>query len=460
MAKLETPDICILGAGSAGLSVAAGTSQMGAPTMLVEKALMGGDCLNYGCVPSKSLIAASRALASSGDVDNFAEVRRAIDRAIQTIQPHDSRERFEGLGVQVVNGEAKFLNETDLEVLGDRVRARRYVVATGSKPAVPLVPGLSDVPYLTNETIFSLQERPSHLVIIGGGPIGCELGQAFRRLGASVTIVELGLILAKEDPELVDVVRKHLIDDGIDLRENVQVTQLNGCGSVTIRDPEGDATINGSHVLVAAGRVPSTDGLGLDAAGIQYSKAGIEVDRRLRTSNRRVFALGDVIGPPQLTHSASYQAGIVIRNALFRLPSKVSYQAMPRVTYTDPELAAVGLSEEQARSEGHMIETLNWRFDSVDRAIIEGRAEGFAKVVVDKRGRILGAAIVGPQAGELIFTWTMAIQNRLKIRSVAETISAYPTLSDVNKRGAGSYFAPRLFSPRTKKLVNFLARFG
>ncbi|MFQ6017318.1 MAG: dihydrolipoyl dehydrogenase family protein [Kiloniellaceae bacterium] len=474
MAKTVTPDLCVLGAGATGLSIAAGAAQMGAETVLVEKGRMGGDCLNYGCVPSKSLLAAGKAakahvLAGRLGVHypppriDYRAVHDHVRGVIAGIAPQDSVERFEGLGVTVIQAAARFVGPREVEAGDARIRARRFVVATGSQPSVPPIPGLERVPYLTNETVFDLTERPEHLIVIGGGPIGCELGQAFRLLGARVSIVEMNAILPRDDPELVDILRGCLRADGIELVEGVKAVGVEGAeGRVALRiERDGiAASLAGSTLLLAAGRQPTVDNLDLEAAGIDYDDRGIKVDARLRTSNKRVFAAGDVSGGYQFTHMGTYHAGIVIRNALFRLPAKVDTRAMPWVTYTDPELAHVGLSEAAAREAHGRIRVLRWPFAEIDRARTERKTDGLVKAVVTPQGRILGASILGPNAGELIHAWVLARSQGLKIAAMARMIAPYPTLGEASKRAAGSYYAPKLFSARTKWLVRLLSRLG
>jgi pyruvate/2-oxoglutarate dehydrogenase complex dihydrolipoamide dehydrogenase (E3) component len=382
---------------------------------------------------------------------------------IAAIAPHDSQERFEGLGVRVIRAPARFVGAQEIEADGRRIHARRIVVATGSSPALPPIPGLAAVPHLTNETVFDLTERPEHLIVIGGGPIGCELAQAHRRLGAAVTILELFSILPKDDPAAVGVVRDQLRADGIDLREQVEVKAVvrDGNGiALTIEEAGAEQRIVGSHVLVAAGRRANVDGLDLEAAGIAYGPKGIKVDARLRTSNRRAYAIGDVAGGFQFTHVAAHHAGVVIKNALFKLPAKVDDRAVPWVTYTEPELAQVGLTEDLAKEQGVAVQALRWSFAENDRAQAERAMAGFAKALVDRRGRIRGATIVGERAGELIQPWVLAMSAGIKIGAMAQFIAPYPTLGEVSKRAAGSYYTPKLFSERTRKLVRFLMRFG
>ena len=467
-------DICVIGAGSGGLSVAAGASQMGARVVLIERGKMGGDCLNYGCVPSKALIAAGHRAEelrkaevfgikpSVPEVD-FSKVHEHVHTVIGAIEPNDSVERFEGLGVHVIQATGRFTGPREVMAGGVTVRAKFFVVSTGSSAGVPPIPGLSDVPYLTNETVFDLRECPEHLIVIGGGPIGCELAQAHRRLGARVTVLEMFSILARDDPEAAEVVRRQLQREDVKLREGVQIVGVSEETGGVVVDINADGVserINGSHVLVAAGRRPNLDGLNLEAAGIKYSPKGIDVDARLRSSNKRVFAIGDVAGALQFTHVAGYHAGIVIRNALFKLPAKANYKAVPWVTYTDPELANVGLTEDQAKERlSGDIRILRWPFGENDRAQAERKTDGFIKVIADRKGRIHGACIVGPHAGELILPWVLAVDQGLKIGAMASAIAPYPTRSEVTKRAAGSFYTASLFGDRTKKLVRFLLRF-
>jgi pyruvate/2-oxoglutarate dehydrogenase complex dihydrolipoamide dehydrogenase (E3) component len=349
------------------------------------------------------------------------------------------------------------------------VTAKRFVIATGSSPAVPPIPGLASVPYLTNETIFDLAARPEHLIVIGGGPIGAELAQAQRRLGARVSLLEMFKVLGKDDPEVTAIARKRLVEDGVEIHEGIAIKEVAPDGdavAVTIEENGETTRLVGSHLLIAAGRKVNVEGLGLDAAGVAFSPKGVQVDARLRSSNKRIFAIGDAalvdgLGGYQFTHVAGYHAGIVIRNALFMLPAKVNYAALPWVTFTDPEIAHVGLTEAQAREKyGDRVRALTWPFAENDRAQAERATEGLVKAVVGPRGRILGASIVGRHAGELLQPWGLAIGQGLKIGALANMIAPYPTLGEVNKRVAGSYYTASLFGPRTRKLVRFLLWFA
>ena len=450
-------DLCVIGAGSGGLSIAAGAVQMGASVILIEQSRMGGECLNTGCVPSKALLAA----AARGD--DFAAAYDHMRGAIAAIEPHDSVERFRGLGVHVVLGKARFVAPRFLEVGDTSVTARRFIVATGSAPVVPSIPGLDSVPYLTNETLFDSAPEPSHLLVLGGGPVGVEMSQAFRRLGAEVTLIEKRRVLGRDDPELAAIVRASLIADGVTIHEETPITAVEADGegvALTCGSNDTNLRLTGSHLLVAAGRRPKIEGLGLEKAGVALSDGVPLVDSRLRTTNKRIFAVGDVVGPYRFTHTASYQARIVITNALFRLPARVRYDAVPWVTYTDPELAHVGLSEAEARAKGQEVRILRFPFAENDRAIAEGATTGLIKVMATRRGRVLGASIVGSHAGELILPWVLALKYRLGVGKLAQAIVPYPTLSEVSARAAGSFHTPTLFSPRTKRLVRMLARLG
>jgi pyruvate/2-oxoglutarate dehydrogenase complex dihydrolipoamide dehydrogenase (E3) component len=464
------PDLCVIGAGSGGLAVAAGAAQMGASVVLIERGRMGGDCLNYGCVPSKSLLAASKfsnAWRRSAELGigygppqvDFAAVADSVARVIARLAPNDSVERFEGLGVRVIRAAARFVDRRTIRAGDSMVRPRRFVIATGSAPVVPPIPGLDRVPFFTNETVFANRTAPSHLIVIGGGPVGIELAQAHRGLGAAVTVIDAGPLLPHDDPELAALLARHLSEDGIALRPSVAVAAIEQARSeiaVTLATGE---RIAGSHLLVAAGRRPNLAALDLPAAGVAANAAGIVVDRRLRTTNHRAFAIGDAAGGPQFTHIALYHAGIVIRNALFRLPARVDYRALPWVTYTDPELAQAGLSEAAARAMGP-VQVLRWSFGDNDRAHTERDTAGEVKIITSRRGRILGATILGAAAGDLILPWALAISQRLKIGAMANLIVPYPTRGEAGKRAAGSYYTPSLFTPRTRRLVRLLAHFG
>ncbi|MFN3661528.1 dihydrolipoyl dehydrogenase family protein [Yoonia sp.] len=466
-----TTDICIIGAGSAGLSVAAGAVQMGAKVVLIEGHKMGGDCLNYGCVPSKALIASAKQAyamehgaplgiaAAKAQVD-YAAAKDHIADVIATIAPVDSVERFEGLGVQVIQDFARFISRTEVQAGDTIVTARRFVVATGSGPLVPPIPGLADVTYYTNETLFDLREKPNHLIIIGGGPIGMEMAQAHRRLGCDVTVIEGAQALGKDDPETAAIVLNRLRDEGVRLIEDAHASRVSSKDNlITVHTPKGD--IAGSHLLIAVGRKVNVEKLDLDKAGVAHDTKGLKVGTNLRSvTNRRVYAAGDVAGGLHFTHVAGYHASVLIRSLVLGLPSRQRTDHIPWATYTDPELAQVGLTEAQAKKKfGTKLEVIRTDFHHNDRLIAERKANGLIKVMV-VRGRPVGVSIAGPMAGELIAVWAMAIANRMKMSAIATTVLPYPTVNEVNKRAAGAYFSPRLFeNPIVKRVVGLVQRF-
>jgi pyruvate/2-oxoglutarate dehydrogenase complex dihydrolipoamide dehydrogenase (E3) component len=469
--KKINADVLVIGAGSGGLSVAAGAAQMGADVVLLEGHKMGGDCLNYGCVPSKALIASGKAAyaqrhsAQYGVTDakgaaDYAAAKDHVADVIAQIAPVDSQERFEGFGVNVIREFGTFLSPTEVKAGDTVIAARRIVIATGSAPFVPPIPGLADVPYETNETLFELREKPDHLLIIGGGPIGLEMAQAHVRLGCKVTVIEGDKALGKDDPELADVVLAALREEGVDIQEDAMAEAISGtAGAIEVKAKDG-RVFKGSHLLVAVGRKANTERLNLEVAGIRTTRTGIEVDASLRTSNRKVYAIGDAAGGLQFTHVAGYHAGVIIRSMLFGLPSKAKTSHIPWATYTDPELSQVGMTEAQARKEhGIKLEVVRFDYAHNDRAIAERKTKGFIKVMVVK-GRPVGVSIVGYQAGELINLWALALANRMKMSQIAAMVAPYPTIGEVNKRAAGAYFSPRLFdSPTVKRVVGYVQRY-
>lgn len=452
MNRIKT-DICVIGAGSGGLSVAAGAVQMGASVVLLEGHKMGGDCLNYGCVPSKALLHAGHS-GMGWDVSHDH-----VRETIATIAPHDSVERFEGLGVKVIRDFGKFISRNEVQAGDTIIQARRFVIATGSAPFVPPIPGLDQVPHLTNEQIFDLDNKPDHLLIIGGGPIGLEMAQAHRRLGCEVTVIEGAKALGKDDPEMAAQVLTALRDEGIAIEEEALAAGVRGRdGAIEVEVKDG-RVFKGSHLLVAVGRSPNIRNLGLEHAGVETNRAGVVVDDGLRTTNRKIYAIGDVAGGLQFTHVAGYHAGIIIRSMLFGLPSKAHTHHIPWATYTSPELAQVGLTEAQAKDHhGDRVEVARFDFAGNDRAIATGQAKGLIKVMVVK-GRPVGVSIVGPGAGEMITLWSLALANKLKMSQIAGMIAPYPTMAEVSKRAAGAYFSPRLFdNPTVKRVVGFVQR--
>jgi pyruvate/2-oxoglutarate dehydrogenase complex dihydrolipoamide dehydrogenase (E3) component len=464
-------DLCIIGAGSGGLSFAAGAAQLGLKTVLIEAGEMGGDCLNTGCVPSKALLAAGKRAQAhrkndilgiaphEPDID-YTAVKDHVTDVIATIAPHDSQERFEELGVHVIRAFGQFVDSKTVQAGDQIIKAKRFVIATGSRAFVPPIKDLDESKILTNENIFDLREKPTHLLIIGGGPIGLEMAQAHRRLGCEVSVFDMGKILPRDDQKNVEIIRNALIKEGINLYEDFAIDSIvhNDNGNEIHGKNHGESfVINGSHILVAAGRAVNTNGLNLDKAGVEFDRRGVKVNDKLQSSKKHIYAIGDVAGGPQFTHVAGYHAGLLIKQICFKIPAKIDYSALPWVTYTHPELAQVGLTEQVARDQyGDSIKVTEWKFDGNDRAIAEKTTNGQARVITDKKGRVLGASIVGPQAGELISIWGLAITQKLKLSAITSTIAAYPTLGEINKRAAGAFYTPSLFSYKTRKIVRFL----
>ena len=470
MKRIKT-DVLVIGGGSGGLSVAAGASQMGASVTLLEGHKMGGDCLNFGCVPSKALIASGKAAYSQshglqyGVADqkpkvDYAAAKDHVADVIATIAPLDSVERFEGLGVNVIEEYGEFISPTEVKAGDTIITARRVVVSTGSSPLVPPIPGLENVPYETNETLFELREKPKHLLIIGGGPIGMEMAQAHIRLGSKVTVIEGAKALGKDDPELAEVVLNSLRDEGVKIAEDALAAEIRGKAGAIVVEVKDGRVFKGSHLLMAVGRQANIDKLNIEVAGIERTRTGLVVDAGMRTTNRGVYAIGDVAGGLQFTHVAGYHAGVIIRSMLFGLPSKAKTSHIPWATYTDPELSQVGLTEARAKEvHGDKLEVVRFHYSHNDRAIAERKTKGFIKLMVVK-GRPVGASIVGYQAGELINLWALALANKMKMSQIAAMVAPYPTIGEINKRVAGAYFTPRLFdSAAVKRVVGFVQRF-
>ena len=451
MARLEF-DIVVIGGGAGGLVVAAGGASLGAKVALVEKHRLGGDCLWTGCVPSKTLIKSAAvahamrhadrwALAPHDPAPDLANVMERVAAVIRGIEPNDNPERFRSLGVDVILGEGRFVSSDAFEVDGRRLTAKTFVIATGSRPAMPPIPGLAESGALTNETLFDLREDVPHLIVIGGGPIGSEMAQAFRRLGSSVTLVDVGpRILSREDADLAEVVMRRMRDEGVTFHLGASIAKVEGRRGdvrVTLEAKDGgERVVTGTHVLVGAGRKVNHEGLGLDAAGVKVDGGRMVVDERLRTMNPRIYVVGDAAGGYQFTHLAEHHAGIVLRQAIFKLFWTRPSTVVPWCTYTDPELARVGLSEEEAKQKGIAHKVYRFAFDEIDRARAEGETAGFAKLVTDPKGRILGAAIVGPHAGELIAECVLAMSKGMKAGDLSAAIHAYPTLASINRRAA------------------------
>ncbi len=469
-------DIGVLGGGAAGLTVAAGAAQFGAKTVLIEKSdKLGGDCLHYGCVPSKTLIRTAGVWAQARRASDFGlpqlklpkvDLGAVMDRVgsvIAAIQEHDSPERFCRLGAETRFGSPRFVDDHVVEVDGDRVAAKTWVVCTGSGPALPPVDGLADVPHWTNETVFSQRDLPSRLLVLGGGPIGLEMAQAFQRLGTQVTVVEfMGQILGPEDEDVAAVLQERLEGEGMTLLTDTKAVKAESKGStvrLTVAPARGEGeprVLEADALLVATGRRPNVEGLGLEAAGVEFGPKGIPADDRLRTNRKHIYACGDVNGKLPFTHVAGYEGGIALTNAVLHLPRKADYAKVPWCTYTDPEVASVGLNEKRAREEGVEYRVLEEHFVENDRALAEGEPEGKIKVLVDGRGKILGCQIIGAHAGELIHEWIAAVNGGLKLSTLAGAVHVYPTLAEISKRAAGAYYSEKLFSDTTKSVLRFL----
>jgi pyruvate/2-oxoglutarate dehydrogenase complex dihydrolipoamide dehydrogenase (E3) component len=475
------PDICVIGAGAGGLAAAAAAAAFGVNVVLIEKAKMAGAGPHGGSLPAKALLVAAeraqvarngarfgaRAARAGADFaatqGQFAAARAHVRDVLAAAAPQESRERFNGLGVWVVEGGARFTDPATVAVNGFDIRARRFVIATGSSPALPAIPGLADTPHLTDETVFALSDCPRHLIVIGAGSAGLELAQAFRRFGAAVTVLDRAVPLAEDDAECAGIVLDALVREGVAIRSGVEVAQVRRALArvqVDIVTDAGKETIEGTHLLVAAGRRPNVENLDLDSAGIRYDRNGIAVDPRLRTTNKQVYAIGDVTNGHRLTHLANHHAGLVIRHALFRTPVRADRLAVPRVTFTDPELAQVGLNETEARAHCGVIRVLRSPYRENDRALATGATNGHIKIVTDRRGDILGATLVGAGAAENIAAWTLAINQKLNIDAFAGVIVPYPTYAEVGKRAAMTYFTRGLTSPLTRRIIGWLRRFG
>lgn len=470
-------DIGIIGGGAAGLTVTSGAAQLGAKTILIEKEpMLGGDCLHYGCVPSKTLIKSAHIYQSMkraehyglpavtpGPVD-FSKVAAHIKGVIDEIQKHDSVERFSKLGAEVAFGVPRFRDEHLVELEGRTISAKQWVVATGSSPSRPAFPGLESTPYITNKEIFYLDRLPRSLIVLGAGPIAVEMAQAFARLGSQVTVIQRsGQILSREDKDMADLVMANMASEGVDFHLEAAVEEVKDLGDrrqVTIRTASGEIReIQAETLLVALGRSPNVDGLGLEAIDVEFSRRGVVVDKRLRTSQPHIYAPGDVNGAYQFTHAAGYEGGIVITNAIFHLPRKADYTWLPWVTYSDPELASIGMNEKAAQQAGLDYTVWKEEFAGNDRALAEGRLQGQIKMLLDKRQKPLGVQICGPHAGELISEWVAVLNSKMKLSGLAGAIHPYPTLAEINKRVAGSYLSPKIFSPTVKKWLKFFFKY-
>lgn len=473
MSKKTMYDLAIIGGGAGGLSLASGAAQLGLDVVLFEGHKMGGDCLNYGCVPSKALLAAAKSIYNAkhkapsfgAKIEvkslDFKKVMAHVHGVIKSIEPHDSPKRFKSLGVKVIQSQAKFIDKHTIAAGKQKIKAKKIVIATGSSPFIPPIDNIENTEFLTNESIFELKALPKQLIVVGGGPIGCELAQAFCMLGSKVTIIEAFSILPKDDNDCVAIVKDSLKSMGIDILED---TKVNGVAQksktaveVKVSNAKGNKTIKGTHLLVATGRKANIAKLDLDKAKIEHTPRGVNVNAKLQTNHKHIFAIGDVASPYQFTHMASYQAGVVLRQVVFKLPSKASFAAVPWVTYTYPELAHVGKTSEDAQNHPEL-EVTEWPFGESDRARAEAETEGKIKVITDKKGKIEGVTIVGSHAGELILPWVMALREGKGLRAFTDTIAPYPTLSEISKFVSGEFYKPRLFTDKVRKIVSWLKR--
>ncbi|MBP0443832.1 FAD-dependent oxidoreductase [Roseomonas sp. SSH11] len=464
----RTHDLIVIGAGAAGLTAAGGCARLGLRVALIERDRMGGECLNTGCVPSKALIAAARAaqgFRSAGPLGirpaepevDFAGVRAHLRATIARIEPHDSEERFRGWGVEVIRGEARFLDGRSLSVGGRRLEAPRIVIATGSRPALPPVEGLADTPFLTNETLWDLETLPDHLIVLGGGAVGMEMAQAFRRLGSAVTVIEAGQPLSRDDPEAVAVVLGRMRAEGVRVLAGTRaLSARHGAGRIVL-ETDGVGQVEGSHLLVATGRRAAVEGLGLEAAGVVLGPGGIRVDGRCRTTNPAILAIGDVREGPRLTHAAGQEGSLAVMAIGFGIPARLDHAALPWVTFTDPELAQTGLTEEAARERHGDIVVHREAFAENDRALADGEAEGFVKLVM-ARGRVLGATLVGAGVGELVLPWSLAIRRKASPWAISGAVVPYPTRSELSKAVAFAAFEGRIFGPWARRWAGLLAR--
>lgn len=466
-------DLCVIGGGAAGLVAAAGGATLGAKVALVEKHRLGGDCLYYGCVPSKSLLHAAKiahtvrnahrfGVECSPPVAHLGEAMRHVQDVIKGIEPNDSPERFRSLGVEVIFGAGQFISPCAFQVQGRTLTARNFVLATGSRPNVPSLPGLENIPYLTNETVFSLQGPAPSLIVLGAGPIGVEMAQAFARLGTRVFLVQRGAhILSNEDHDLAQVVAESLRKDGVELHTGCtpqRVESDSGGIRLHLRTVAGDAKIvTATHILVANGRKVNVDNLGLESAGVRLENGRLVTDRRLRTTNKRIYACGDVVGSYQFTHMAEHHAGVVLRNALFHLPARIEQRVVPWCTFTDPELARVGISETEAKQQGIEHRVYTFPFHDIDRARTEDETHGFAKIITAPNGRLLGAALAGAHAGELIHECALALSKNMKAADLSKVIHVYPTLAQINRRVADQRLKEGL-TPGAKKWIKRIFR--
>lgn len=466
MKKNPVYDLCVVGGGAAGLTAAAGAATLGAKVVLIEIKALGGDCLHYGCIPSKTLIHLAKIASLNKTVKeashNPEKITTHIEKIIKKIEPHDSPERFRKLGVDVIFGHGQFISHNEFQINNHNIKAKNFVLATGTSPFIPPITGIEKVPYLTNETIFKTTESLSHLIIIGAGSVGCELAQSYSRLGVQVSLLSSSQqLLPNEDADVSAVLQQQLVDEGIQLYLNHKVEQVHTKGNkvdlLYTDDAQQTNHLCGSHLLIATGRQPNIAGLNLEGIGLKIEKQKIIVNRHLRTNHKNIYACGDLISPHKFTHVAEHQAGVVLKNALFHWPAKVEQRVVPHCTFTDPELASVGLTERAAILKGIKYRSYNFPFDQIDRAITDNNAIGFAKVICSPKGKLLGAHIVGPHAGELISEFVLALKQGLNLSAISNTIHIYPTLAQINRRVADQHMK-RSLTPTTRKLLKWIFR--
>ncbi len=470
-------DIGIIGGGAGGLTVAAGAAQFGAKALLIEKnESLGGDCLHYGCVPSKTLIRTAHVYHMMKNASKYGlpgvaiktvdykNVAERIQNVINTIQKHDSEERFCKLGVKVAFGESVFSDEHSVTVNGQVYSAGKWVIATGSSPSSPPIEGLDQTPHITNKEIFSLDRLPKSMIAIGAGPIAIEMAQSFCRLGTQVHVVQRsGQILSKEDKGLADIVMNVLSDEGITFHLNTGLVSVKDCGAdkeVVIKKKDGSTeSLRAEQILVALGRQPNLEGLGLEGISLDFDKKGIKVDNRMRTNHKHIYAVGDVTGKYQFTHAAGYEGGVALSNAILHFPKKADYKYLPWCTFTDPELASIGMNEKRAQAADIEYSVWTEEFRANDRSLAEGEEVGNIKMILDGKGNPLGVQILGPQAGELLSEWVAVMNGGVKLSTLASAVHPYPTLAEINKRVVGSYFSGKIFSEKVKKTLKFFFHF-
>jgi len=461
-----THDVIVIGAGAAGLTAAGGCALFGLSVALIEQAEMGGECLNTGCVPSKALLAAAARAANHGERHGIAlgeptvdwlGVRGHIEKAIAQIEHHDSQERFESMGCEVIRAPARFLSRNSIGVDGRRLRATRIVIATGSRPAIPPIDGIGQFPYLTNENLFQLNELPRHLAIVGAGAIGMEMAQAFRRLGSAVTVIGPARPMERDDEDAALLVKTSLEREGVRFLTG-EITRCNGTGTDLLLAYNGGETIPCSHVLIAAGRKANVDSLDLAAAGVDLGKDGILVDARRRTSNKRIYAIGDCRAGPRFTHVSGYEGSNVALEIALGIPTRADFSALPHCTFTSPELAQVGMTEAEARARhGDKVRVIRQDFSDNDRAVCEGRSEGFLKLVM-KGNKVLGATMVGDHAGDLLLPWSQVIAGKASTFAMGSAVVAYPSRSDISKQAAFAAWEPTVFGKWPKRLARLVAK--